>query len=321
MVKRKNNKQPDNFLKRFQEKWGDEYSLASDYNGRKKPISVLHVKCGEISEKKYASSAIYSGCRKCSLKNRPSSKRMSQQEFESRVNAAQSGLIVVTGTYTGSKNKVMSRCTVCWDESERSATHLIRGSRCSNCLGRKKLDTASFREKISGLRDGQDYELVGEYVNDGTDVIMRHKSCGKEFDVRPNHFVGSESRCPFCKSESRGERLVRETLESMGLKFSRQHTFSDCRRKSALRFDFAVFRDGGKIVLIEFDGDQHYEAVGLFGGEQGLEYIRENDRIKEEYCASKGHKLIRLRESDIPDIRTKIEAALAETRRPKAWTT
>ena len=52
-------------------------------------------------------------------------------------------------------------------------------------------------------------------------------------------------------------------------------------------------------VGIEYQGAQHYEAVDLFGGEEGLRKTQERDRLKEERCAKNGVTLIKWK-YDIP---------------------
>lgn len=50
-------------------------------------------------------------------------------------------------------------------------------------------------------------------------------------------------------------------------------------------FDFALFDDEGKLQsLIEYQGRQHYEAVGKFGGYKGYYQQKHNDDMKRRYC-------------------------------------
>jgi hypothetical protein len=317
MAGRSSEIQPDKFMKRFDERWGDAYKVVSEFLGTKKQIEVFHVECGRTFSRKRSNDAILSPCPLCFGKNSKKRKISSQSDFVRAVEEVHGGRFVILGIYSGMSKLVRAKCTRCGYESEKDPSHMLRGTGCASCKGRAPLNNETFMAKVSSLPEGTEYELTGDYKNDETKVTMLHRKCGEKFDVEPNHFVTSETRCPYCnRYESSGEKLVREALKSMGLEFSRQHTFDGCRREKKLRFDFAVLSSSNSpVLLIEFDGEQHYRPIGMFGGEKNLEYTRENDRIKEEYCALNGHKLIRLRESDIPEIRTKIEAALAETRR------
>lgn len=54
-------------------------------------------------------------------------------------------------------------------------------------------------------------------------------------------------------------------------------------------FDFAIFKNGKLVCLIEFDGEQHYRPIDFLGGEDK----QTNDQRRNYFC----------REHDIPLIR------------------
>lgn len=89
-------------------------------------------------------------------------------------------------------------------------------------------------------------------------------------------------------ARSRGEIKVEEILKMNGLSFETEYIFPDLVTSSGkpLRFDFAVFDDDGNVdFLIEYQGEQHYTAVGKFGGKRGLFQQKYNDNQKRIYCA------------------------------------
>ena len=66
-----------------------------------------------------------------------------------------------------------------------------------------------------------------------------------------------------------------------------------------LRFDFAVFDDDGNLdFLIEYQGRQHYEASGKFGGKKGLYQQQFNDAKKRRFCQLHDIKLIEIPYTD-----------------------
>ena len=94
---------------------------------------------------------------------------------------------------------------------------------------------------------------------------------------------------------SRGEIKIEEILQSAGLIFQEEYSFSDLLGSSGkpLRFDFAVFDDNGNIdFLIEYQGIQHYEPKSKFGGIAGLRKQQFNDMKKREYCAKHNLTLV-----------------------------
>ncbi len=80
-----------------------------------------------------------------------------------------------------------------------------------------------------------------------------------------------------------------------GLNFKEEYSFPDLigQNGHALRFDFAVFDDEGELdFLIQYQGEQHYEAKSVFGGISGLNKQQFYDMQKREYCKKHGIKLI-----------------------------
>lgn len=105
------------------------------------------------------------------------------------------------------------------------------------------------------------------------------------------------------KNQSQGERRISDILDSAGLNYKIEYSFSDLATTKGvpLRFDFAVFDDGGEIwFLIEYQGEQHYQAVSKFNGKQGLARQRYNDRQKVIYCQDNSYPLVVVPFSDYP---------------------
>lgn len=86
---------------------------------------------------------------------------------------------------------------------------------------------------------------------------------------------------------SRGEIKIADILTAHGLKFEEEYSFPDLTTTAGrpLRFDFAVFDDDDELdFLIEFQGIQHYEPKGKFGGKKGFGRQQYNDTRKRVYC-------------------------------------
>lgn len=86
---------------------------------------------------------------------------------------------------------------------------------------------------------------------------------------------------------SRGEIKICDILDSAGVNYIEEYSFPDLVASSGrpLRFDFAVLDDDDNVdFLIEYQGIQHYQAKGKFGGAQGLFRQKHNDQQKRNYC-------------------------------------
>jgi hypothetical protein len=97
-------------------------------------------------------------------------------------------------------------------------------------------------------------------------------------------------------SESSGERLVRLFLEKHNVKYKQYHRIKKCfsvlRGKCyTLPFDFYLPKTN---VLIEYDGEQHYKPVSIWGGEEGFKRQKMLDGIKDDFCRNNNIKLVRI---------------------------
>lgn len=89
------------------------------------------------------------------------------------------------------------------------------------------------------------------------------------------------------------EYKVRQFLIEQNIPFKQEFRFSDCRgKKYPLPFDFCLFYKEDKKILIEVDGEQHFNKGGLFGAK--YEDTTKRDRTKDYYCKSNGIPLLRL---------------------------
>ncbi len=97
------------------------------------------------------------------------------------------------------------------------------------------------------------------------------------------------------QNRSQGELKIEEILIANHMSFTTEYTFADLISSSGrpLRFDFAVFDDDGNVdFLIEYQGEQHYEAFNHFGGKKNLKRQKYNDAQKRVYCTRKQIPLV-----------------------------
>ena len=74
---------------------------------------------------------------------------------------------------------------------------------------------------------------------------------------------------------SKGEEKIIRLLQKSHYKFEREKRFADLK-KGRYRFDFYIYRHGGP-VIVEFQGQQHYQAVDYCGGEDSYRAQIERD--------------------------------------------
>lgn len=82
---------------------------------------------------------------------------------------------------------------------------------------------------------------------------------------------------------SKGEEKIVSLLQKSKISFEREKSFKDLRR-GLYRFDFCLTRNG-KLILLEFQGEQHYQYVPKFyHSRSDFLKAKERDRKKIAYA-------------------------------------
>lgn len=131
--------------------------------------------------------------------------------------------------------------------------------------------------------------------------------CGKYYDVPLNNLTRGHTRSCGCNNRSKYEEFIHNYLLSLHIYFEEEKRFSECRNSKGsdmLPFDFYIPKYN---ILIEYDGQHHFEPIKGWGGEEKFKLTQENDEIKNKYCEEKNIRLLRIPYTDSKeDIITKI---------------
>ncbi|HEY5587630.1 MAG TPA: RNase H1/viroplasmin domain-containing protein [Candidatus Paceibacterota bacterium] len=106
---------------------------------------------------------------------------------------------------------------------------------------------------------------------------------------------------------STGEDVVEMHLKMLGYKYVKEYQVNI--DGYFYRFDFAIFKNNRLAGFIEFDGQQHFEAIAKFGGSDGLMKTQYRDSKKNNYCNYKELILLRIKYSDGHSSKTLISEA------------
>lgn len=104
---------------------------------------------------------------------------------------------------------------------------------------------------------------------------------------------------------SKGEQKLINIFRRNGIQFQREVSFEDLtgKKKTLLRYDFGLFKNGRLVCLVEFDGEQHFRYVSHFHkNRSGFLKAQERDRQKNKYCLMRGIPLIRIPYWDLDKI-------------------
>lgn len=116
--------------------------------------------------------------------------------------------------------------------------------------------------------------------------------CGNICVVSASHLKDGHTKSCGCLF-SKGENKIKEILKTNNIFFESQKTFDLLRGEKGgfLRFDFYIPEWH---MAIEYQGQQHFEAIDYWGGEEKLQLQQANDERKRIFCRDKRIILIEI---------------------------
>lgn len=202
----------------------------------------------------------------------------------------------------GRSAKIKLKCLNCGYVFERYAHHFNNYPHvCPNCRPRGtslKIKIEEAQKRVNDIYGFNSLQILN-YKSNNSLCEVKCLKCGEIFKRVPTVLWRDRTKgCPKCHELlSRGEKAIKEILESKKIQYIQQYRFEDCKYKTYLPFDFYLPQQN---VCIEYQGEQHYNKDSLFFSEDIL--IR--DKIKKEYCLKKKISLIIIPYWDFEKINT-----------------
>lgn len=200
------------------------------------------------------------------------------------------------------------RCGLCGEIISVSRDSLVKGKSgcCNKCKGEKIKNTQEERGITKHIINiGDTFGLLTALSRPYHRADRSHGSyvkcqcaCGNIVEVSKKHLIGPQTgrngrtiSCG-CASQSSGEIKIAQLLTEANIDFQTQYRIKEFNILSP--FDFAIFKENKLLGLIEYDGQQHFEAVELWGGEKQLKIQQERDERKNQWCQENNIRLIRI---------------------------
>ncbi|MCI9355237.1 MAG: hypothetical protein HFE58_10670 [Firmicutes bacterium] len=122
-------------------------------------------------------------------------RKLTKKEIQERINKIHGEKYILKGEYINSKKPIDVLCTKCNKVWEAHLDSLFKGFGCPRCSRTMKKNTEIIKNEVYNLV-GNEYEVLGEYVNTHTKILFRHNKCGNEFLMSPKSFIHDSQRCP-----------------------------------------------------------------------------------------------------------------------------
>jgi len=189
----------------------------------------------------------------------------------------------------------------------------LRGHGCRECATNENADKQRHSlEEVQDIFKNGGCKLLSNTYKNSNGKLKYICSCGNDkAEIDLSHFERGQ-RCNDC-NETLGERKISQYLKGLNIIFKQQLTFPDCKNIHVLQFDFGVFDINNKLIMIiEYDGIQHFKPVKYFGGEENFIISKKRDEIKNKYCVDNNIPLLRIPYFDYKNIENIISAKLTE---------
>lgn len=269
---------------------GEEYVVVGGYVDSRTKIKLKHKICNHEFDAlpNHVLSRKTTRCPNCF-----GGIRINHDEFVKIIKEVHNDEFQILGTYKNSDTPLEVRHKLCNHIFYPIPHGFIRGTGCPKCAGILKLTHEEFVERASKFNKIDEFEFLERYSNNRTKIKVKHIPCGRTYDAHPSVLLRGGG-CARCK-ESKGEKSIADYLEINKIHYDSQYRFEDCKNKNSLPFDFAIFDNGNSLMfLIEYDGEQHFFPIEYFGGEENLQYVQQNDSIKNTYCKNNNIPILRI---------------------------
>ena len=199
---------------------------------------------------------------------------------------------------------------------------ILQGCKCRECAGRhqtvEQRCSDFIRRSEKKHKDLFDYSRVpSQYVNNDTPVEIRCLQHNYWFSVTPDTHLRKYGGCPICNL-SKGEFTILLWLRDHHIRFEKEpiwhHNNERCLREY-LKPDFWLPDHN---LVIEYNGEQHYEAVAHFKKDKAgwtLADQQERDKTLRQLCHEKNIQLLEIPYTEFDNISEILAKTLL---RPKA---
>lgn len=275
----------EEYSKEIKEKYGDEYTLLSKYNGCDNKIKVRHNLCNTVWEANPGDLTKKKICPVCGKKKIINALRKDPEEFKKEFDKLSNDEYELLTDYIKDDIKLKIKHKKCNKIFEMKASKFLYGQRCPYCRNNRKKTKEEFEKEVYDLY-GDEFTIVGGFVNTYTKIDLFHNKCKHTITVKPSDFLLKKTYCKYC-NQSALESIIEKSLNDLGLEYDIQKTYPDLVgvKGNLLSYDF-ICKYKNKDVLIEGQGEQHYEIIKYFGNEEKFKKQQEHDRRKRQYAKS-----------------------------------
>ena len=190
----------------------------------------------------------------------------------------------------------------CGMECDKLGAHLENGTAQScGCLHRETMQNLLMNNLI-GQKFGKLTVIDKVYNEDNLLMWLCQCECGNLIKYYGRDLTAQRGVYSCGCVRSSYEAKILKFLEENNINFKKEQSFPNLvsQKNRRLRYDFAIYKNNNVIGLIEFQGDQHFQAVEYFGGQEEFVKRQYHDQLKRNYAQTHNIPLLYLtKENDL----------------------
>lgn len=280
--------------------------ILSKYDGNKKKLNIKCNVCDYSWNTSGNSLLQGKGCPRCG-----GSLKKTHKEFELELKNVKPHIIPVD-KYIDSITKIKFRCVKHNCEWEDTPSHVLRDRGCPECAKEsyRTLRMKTHTEFVKELNSiNSNIKVLGKYNGVSNKILCQCIKDNYKWNAYPNNLLKGIG-CPIC-SNSHGENKISNYLTESNILFFTQYKFDDLfgLKGGLLSYDFFLPNYN---ILIEYNGEQHYNSVDYFGGEEQFKIQQEHDNRKRKYAEAHNINLIEIPYWDFDNVENILNKYLKE---------
>lgn len=170
-------------------------------------------------------------------------RKLTQEEFEHKVQEEHNGNIIVLSKYNGSKSKVHFKDIRCQHDWWAIAGNCyLRGQGCPICGAKKHgnplKSTSQVKKELDDCTNGE-YTMLSPYTGTHKDLILLHNKCGYHWKTTLNAVISGGRRCPNCGHYRRltTEEFKQQVLDAIGTEYTVLSEYKNSKTKIKMRHE------------------------------------------------------------------------------------
>lgn len=233
------------------------------------------------------------GCELCRKEKFRNNVMKTTQEYKLELSSISTN-IIPEEEYIGANTSIKHKCLIHNTSFYATPSNILLGKTgCIACINEKRrmsmaMSNEEYKNKVRQVNPHID--VIDDYINIKAKILHRCNLHKIDWYATPEKILQGYG-CPNCSEKSHGEKRISTWLENNNIPYESEKTFSDCRDKICLPFDFYIQKYN---KIIEYDGIQHFKPIEYFGGEKAFKTQQKHDKIKDDFCKENGISLLRI---------------------------